>query len=277
MRAYLLIALAVVATAAPFAHAEEAATPPSGVTVNMGALPTQQPKAPVPRHKPSTDEMRALVVPMPRHKPDPASLTAEAPVAAQTMTTSTTETPALETAPVEAPPVTAPSAVPMPRPKPGTKLAAKGPKEPKAPVIGTEASPAPPAPMTSPQGAADIASALRGSTMAPPTVDPTAGFAVLTQVRFQSGRTELGADAKAALDGLATRLLANEERVRLAAFSGAPGDMSSEARRLSLERAIAVRAYLESKGVPASRVDLLSFGGAVHGASDRVDVLVRST
>jgi outer membrane protein OmpA-like peptidoglycan-associated protein len=131
--------------------------------------------------------------------------------------------------------------------------------------------------MTSPQGAADIASALRGSTMAPPTVDPTAGFAVLTQVHFQSGRTELGADAKAALDGLATRLLANEERVRLAAFSGAPGDMSSEARRLSLERAIAVRAYLESKGVPASRVDLLSFGGAVHGASDRVDVLIRST
>lgn len=271
MRASLLIALAV-ATAASLARAEEPAAPPSGVTVNMGALPTQQPKVPMPRHKPSANEMRALVVPMPRHKPDPASLAAEAPAATDpTIAATTIEAPA-------PPAASAPDTVPMPRPKPGTKLAAKGPpKEPKEPVIGTEALPAPPAPMTSPQGAADIASALRGSTMAPPTVDPTAGFAVLTQVRFQSGRTELGADAKAALDSLATRLLANEERVRLAAFSGAPGDMSSEARRLSLERAIAVRAYLVSKGVPASRVDLLSFGGAVHGASDRVDVLVRST
>ena len=275
MRAPLLIALAL-AAATTAARGEDApASPPSGVTVNMGALPTTQPKTPVPRHKPSPEEMRALLVPVPRHKPDPASLAAEAPATAPTETaaTATTETPAAS----PQAPAAALTTVPMPRPKPGSKLAAAKPKETKAPEIGTEALPAPPAPMTSPQGAADIASALRGSTMAPPTVDPTAGFSVLTQVRFQTGRAELGDDAKTALDALATRLLANEERVRLAAFSGAPGDMSSESRRLSLERALAVRTYLVGKGVPVNRVDVLSFGGAVHGASDRVDVLVRST
>jgi outer membrane protein OmpA-like peptidoglycan-associated protein len=269
MRVLAVIALSALAAIPARAEDQPAQpTPQGGVTVNMGALPSApQPKTPVPRHKPSPDAMRALLVPMPRHKPDPASLATE---------------PANEATAAAAPAPAAPEAgqPPMPRPKPDTKLALGGktPKEPKEPVIGTEASPAPPAPMTSPQGAADIASALRGSSMAPPTVDPTAGFAVLTQVHFQSGRTELGDDAKTALDALATRLLSKtEERVRLAAFSGTPGDMSSEARRLSLERALAVRTYLVSKGVPASRVDVLSFGGAVKGTSDRVDVLVRST
>jgi outer membrane protein OmpA-like peptidoglycan-associated protein len=276
MRALAVIALSALLAIPAQAEDQQPAqpAPQGGVTVNMGALPTAQPKIPMPRHKPSADEMRALLVPMPRHKPDPASLAATEPAAPADATAAATPTPA------PAPAASATGQAPMPRPKPDTKLAlaGKSPKQPKAPVIGTEASPAPPAPMTSPQGAADIASALRGSSIAPPTIDPTAGFAVLTQVRFRSGRTELGDDAKTALDALAARLLSKtEERVRLAAFSGAPGDMSSDSRRLSLERGLAVRSYLVSKGVPASRVDVLSFGGATHGASDRVDVLVRST
>lgn len=273
MRIVLAISFSLLAALAARAEDAQPASPTGGVTVNMGALPTEQPKRPLPRHKPSRDDMRALMVPMPRHKPDPASVAAVDETAAA---------PTQATTAVEAPTLTAPTsalgAVPMPRAKPSAKLAAaKPPKAPKEPQIGTEALPAPPAPVTSPQGAADIASALRGSTIAPPTVDPTAGFAVLTQVRFQSGRAELGAEAKAALDVLAAHLLANEERVRLAAFSGAPGDMSSDARRLSLERALAVRTYLASKGVAVSRIDVLAFGGSMHGASDRVDVLVRST
>ena len=52
-------------------------------------------------------------------------------------------------------------------------------------------------------------------------------------------------------------------------------DASSEARRLSLARALAIRSYLVSKGVPVNRVDVLAFGGATDGVSDRVDVLVR--
>jgi outer membrane protein OmpA-like peptidoglycan-associated protein len=64
--------------------------------------------------------------------------------------------------------------------------------------------------------------------------------------------------------------------VRLAAFSGQPGDASSDAHRLSLARGLAVRTYLVGKGVPVDRVDVLAYGGSTAGAPDRVDVLVRA-
>jgi outer membrane protein OmpA-like peptidoglycan-associated protein len=240
------LAIALCTAAAVSAHAEEpakpAAPPPpsAGVTVNMGALPTH---VPMPRRKPAPEELRALTVPMPRRKPDPAALA---------------------------------SLVPMPRWKPTTQVAAAPTTPQPTPPAEASATPAEPTPLASPQSA----TILRGTTPPPAEpvakpVDPTLGFSVFTRVRFQVGKTALGIDAKTSLDTLAQRLLANEERVRLAAFSGKPGDSSSDARRLSLERALAVRTYLESKGIAPSRVDLLVFGGSTSGASDRVDVLVR--
>jgi outer membrane protein OmpA-like peptidoglycan-associated protein len=241
------LAIALCTAAAVSAHAEEpakpAAPPPppsAGVTVDMGALPTH---VPMPRRKPAPEELRALTVPMPRPKPDPAALA---------------------------------SLIPMPRWKPTMEVAAAPSAPAQTPPAEATATPAEPTPLASPQSAA----ILRGTTPPPAEpvakpVDPTLGFSVFTRVRFQVGKTALGSDAKTSLDTLAQRLLANEERVRLAAFSGKPGDSSSDARRLSLERALAVRTYLESKGIAPSRVDLLVFGGSTNGASDRVDVLVR--
>jgi len=166
----------------------------------------------------------------------------------------------------------------MPRPKP--QIAVVEPSHTLKPSqFGTEAAPAQEPALTSPQNAAAEAAALRGAAMsAPPArpVNPTVGFSVLTRLAFRSGKSELGDDAKATLDTVAVRLLGNEERVRLAAFSGQAGDTSSGAHRLSLERALTVRTYLVSKGVPVSRVDVLAFGGSTEGASDRVDVLIRS-
>ncbi len=254
MRVNVLIAVMSAALAATTARAEDAAPaaqPPasqSGVTVNLGALP-----AAPPHHKPTP---RAL--PFPRPKPDANQLAA---------TGSDT------TAPTASGKV-----VPMPRPKPDRAFAQSH-KGPKAPELGSEALPAPATPMTSPQGATAVAEQLRGATMAAeptkPAPDPTAGFSVLTRVQFPTGKAALGDDSKATLDTLAHRLLSNDERVRLAGFSGAPGDMSSDARRLSLQRALAVRSYLVTKGVPVTRVDVLAFGGSKTGSPDRVDILVR--
>ena len=98
---------------------------------------------------------------------------------------------------------------------------------------------------------------------------------MLSRVRFSNGKTEIPAQAQATLDVLVQRLLTSRERVRLAGFSGKAGDYSSGARRLSLARALAIRTYLVSKGVAVDRVDVLAFGGASDGISDRVDVLVR--
>jgi outer membrane protein OmpA-like peptidoglycan-associated protein len=248
MRFELLIAICFAGLAAQDAIAAD--TPPapsSGVTVNFGALPI-----PLPRHKPSQEEMRARLVPMPRPKPSQEAAAAT---------------------------------IPLPRPKPKPTAVAAATKTPatKTPEVGTEASPAQATALSTPQTATAIAEALRGSTTTTPaapgsrTVNPLEGFSVLTQVKFSGGGSELSDDYKAALDALATRFLANDERVRLAAFSGQVGDISSQAHRLSLRRAIAVRAYLASKGVPVSRVDVLAFGPPPHGDSDRVDVLVRAT
>jgi len=88
---------------------------------------------------------------------------------------------------------------------------------------------------------------------------------MVTRLTFSSGKNELGDDAKATLDALATRLLGSEERVRLAAFSGQAGDTSSATHRLSLARALSIRTYLVNKGVPITRVDVLAFGASTDG------------
>jgi outer membrane protein OmpA-like peptidoglycan-associated protein len=49
--------------------------------------------------------------------------------------------------------------------------------------------------------------------------------------------------------------------------------MSSQSRRLSLERARAVREYLVAKGIPFERIDVMPLGGAADGQTDRVDIL----
>ena len=59
---------------------------------------------------------------------------------------------------------------------------------------------------------------------------------------------------------------------RLRLVTNGPGH-----KRLSLERALAVRTYLVSKGVSVNRVDVLAFGGSTDGTPDRVDVLIRAT
>lgn len=76
---------------------------------------------------------------------------------------------------------------------------------------------------------------------------------------------------------LATALESGGARVELDAYGGAPGDKSSDARRLSLRRALAVRQLLIDDGVPSTRIDVRAMGGADDkGPSDRVDVFVRA-
>jgi outer membrane protein OmpA-like peptidoglycan-associated protein len=202
----------------------------------------------LPRPKPARADLEALMLPRPRPKPSLEERMAS---------------------------------IPRPRAKPElvTSISTPPPAPPPS-IAENEMTPPPPAEtIVSPQATA--LAELRGSAeppAAPPAkvVNPAAGFSIVTRVRFRTGGAELGPEAKAALDSLARRLLANEERVRLAAFSGHPGDISSDARRLSLQRALAVRAYLAKKGIATERVDVLAFGGSTDGTSDRVDVLVRA-
>ncbi|HEY2070571.1 MAG TPA: OmpA family protein [Rhizomicrobium sp.] len=71
-------------------------------------------------------------------------------------------------------------------------------------------------------------------------------------------------------------LQSGASRVQIRAYGGAPGDKGSDARRISLRRALAVRQLLIDDGVPSSKIDVRAMGGIDDtGNADRVDVYVR--
>jgi len=76
---------------------------------------------------------------------------------------------------------------------------------------------------------------------------------------------------------LNSQLESGASRIQLDAYGGAPGDKSSDARRLSLQRALSVRQLLIDDGIPSSRIDVRALGGSDDkGPTDRVDVFVRT-
>lgn len=101
-------------------------------------------------------------------------------------------------------------------------------------------------------------------------------------VLFDSGATDPSSSqvdgAKLLAGNLNAALEAGAARVQLEAYGGAPGDKSSDARRLSLKRALAVRQLLIDDGVPSARIDVRAMGGIDDkGPVDRVDVFVRAS
>ena len=93
---------------------------------------------------------------------------------------------------------------------------------------------------------------------------------------FPAGSTDLPAAARPELDRVAERLAGDEAlRLQLNAYAAGEGDQSSQARRISLSRALAVRAYLIDKGVRSTRLDVRALGQPQdNGPADRVDLVV---
>jgi len=246
MRRFASLLLLTVALSAR-AEAQNASAPSAeddeGVTVNLDAIgapePVVIPEIPpegaiVPKTKPLPDAVQVKIVPLPRHKP------------------------------VLAPADSAALAAPPPPAK----------AEPKAPEIVAKAPPKADLPVTIvenfPMEMRGVASDPYAGTKG---LNPADGYTVIGRVRFSRNAGQMPTTAAAVLDVIAEKLLLSSERIRLAAYSGATGDMSSQSRRLSLERARAVRNYLVEKGVPFERMDVMPLGGAAAGQSDRVDIL----
>lgn len=97
---------------------------------------------------------------------------------------------------------------------------------------------------------------------APAAPDPSKDS--LSAIRFLAG------DLSAAMNGSAAA------RIQLQAFGGAKGDKGSDARRLSLKRALAIRQVLIDDGVSPDRIGVSAMGGADEGPPDRVDVYLKS-
>jgi hypothetical protein len=63
--------------------------------------------------------------------------------------------------------------------------------------------------------------------------------------------------------------------VRLIAYASGNADDGNQARRLSLSRALAVRAYLIQEGIASGRLEVRALGNRSEGGpGDRVDLRV---
>jgi outer membrane protein OmpA-like peptidoglycan-associated protein len=107
--------------------------------------------------------------------------------------------------------------------------------------------------------------------------DSHAGLVKQGEILFAATSTDPEAEGAGQLKTIAgslnTALESDSARVEIEAFGGPPGDKSSDARRLSLRRALAIRQLLIDSGVPATRIDVKAQGGIDdHGNADRVDV-----
>ena len=86
----------------------------------------------------------------------------------------------------------------------------------------------------------------------------------------------LAGDASSQLGGLAAQLTADESlRVQVKAYASGSGGSASTARRISLSRALAVRAHLIGEGVHSTRIDVRALGNkSEDGPTERVDVVL---
>ncbi len=179
--------------------------------------------------------------------------------------------------------------------EPAKKIAAAPPKPPAPKKVATapKPAPAPPAPKkvaASPPLADTSAMSFMPSASAPaPKPTRTASLDEPADLRNMSKRSTIpfpsGAEEPApevldtirSLSGdLNTALGNGSARIELEAFGGKPNDKSSDARRLSLKRALIVRQLLIDEGVPSERIDVRAMGGASSGSADRVDIFVRA-
>jgi outer membrane protein OmpA-like peptidoglycan-associated protein len=178
---------------------------------------------------------------------------------------------------------------PAPKPAPAPRIAKAAPPPPRATA---------PAPNANPFGGATDLSNVFGNapktepkvaSSAPPPVKtapagPTTGNESLTKrsvILFAKDAPDPAKSALGALKFLAGDLNAAmntpNARVELQAFGGVKGDKGSDARRLSLKRALAIRQVLIEDGVSADRIDVRAMGGVDDtGPTDRVDVYVKA-
>jgi outer membrane protein OmpA-like peptidoglycan-associated protein len=98
----------------------------------------------------------------------------------------------------------------------------------------------------------------------------------VVSIAFQPNKQELLPDEKDKLAMLAQYIQDEGKRVHITAYAGGTPDQASAARRISLSRALSIRAFLIDKGVPQLRIDVKAMGNKeLNGKSpDRADIRV---
>ena len=109
----------------------------------------------------------------------------------------------------------------------------------------------------------------------PPAAAP-ANEGRVGRIDFASGITDLPPSAREALDKAAGEMKQDEaSRLQIVAYATGGDEAGSQARRLSLSRALAVRSYLIEQGVRSTRMDVRALGNrSPDGPADRVDMIL---
>jgi outer membrane protein OmpA-like peptidoglycan-associated protein len=98
----------------------------------------------------------------------------------------------------------------------------------------------------------------------------------LRRIEFPRGSAKLSNKASLGLKNVAAAL-SNDSglRIQLLAYAGQTSDSASQARRLSLSRALAARSKLIEQGVRSTRIDVRALGNkSAGGPADRIDIIV---
>ena len=264
------------------ARTEVAAAPPLAASAALPVVKPGKPEEPIRSGGASSPPV--VVEPVPAAKPKPAASTLAAdriPMPSET---------AIESAaagePMAARPASPATAVP-PEPAVPAVSTVRPLAPPKPPVAANEDAALPvvePMPEFKP-GAAGAAATPAASAPAtqlaakpPAAAAPSQPHGEKTpSIKFASGAADLNDQGKTALAKVADRLKENDTlRVQLYAYAAGSEAQTSQARFLSLTRALAVRDYLVSQGVGAERVDVRVLGNklADKGPADRVDPVV---
>jgi outer membrane protein OmpA-like peptidoglycan-associated protein len=182
----------------------------------------------------------------------------------------------------------------MPGPRHRTVVAkaapkAEAPPKPAPPKRVAKAEPPPvqtSAPTLNPFGAQpDLSHVFNNAPPVPKTAPagPTNGNENLSKrsvILFAKDAPDPAKSALGALKFLAgdlnSAMVTPNARIELQAFGGPKGDKGSDAHRLSLKRALAIRQVLIDDGVAPDRIDVRAMGGVDDtGPADRVDVFVK--
>jgi outer membrane protein OmpA-like peptidoglycan-associated protein len=184
-----------------------------------------------------------------------------------------------------------PAAEPTPAPAPVKRAAKAAPKTAPAPAPAAmpqaDASPYFGTPNlsnvfgTQPQKPAPQPQRVAKASPPPASSGGEAGLTKRSVILFAKDAADPAEGALGAIKFLATDLnnamTGPGSRIELQAFGGGKGDKGSDARRLSLKRALSIRQVLIDDGVSADRIDVRAMGGADDsGPADRVDVYVRA-
>ena len=173
--------------------------------------------------------------------------------------------------------VAKPAPAPAPAPqKPAAQVDASSPYF-GAPNLSNVFGATPAAPAPKPAAPTRLAKA----SPPPASSSSDAGLAKRSVILFAKDATDPAEGALGAIKFLAEDLnkamSGPGSRIELQAFGGAKGDKGSDARRLSLKRALSIRQVLIDDGVSPDRIDVRAMGGSDDtGPADRVDVYVRA-